>query len=59
MKGDTPLTNAVEYTRRKLKQQRTPAYGDMMAHAKRLERLLYDQSALICILASNKKSNER
>ena len=36
--SDTPMTDAVEHTRVKLKQFRTPAYGDMMAHANRLER---------------------
>ena len=54
MKDDTPLTDAIEKTRKDLKQPRTAPYGDMMAHAKRLEKLVYDQAFLIHILSSKK-----
>lgn len=36
----TPLTDALEKTRRELSQERTPAYGDALALCRRLEREL-------------------
>lgn len=54
--GQTPRSNALELTRERLAQERTPVYGDALALCRELER---ENSALQRALVATEKENEK